>query len=110
METVKIKGVEQSYRFGLGAQMIFEHLTGKAWDGSTNLTDLARLHYACLLNGNYDLELTFSELVDACDEDPRLFTEMDRALQNELDRFNERNLTVRPEDQTADETKKNSPQ
>jgi hypothetical protein len=35
---------------------------------------------------------------------------MDRALENELDRFNERNLTVRPEDQTADETKKNSPQ
>jgi hypothetical protein len=108
MEKVQIKGVERSYRFGLGAQMIFEHLSGKAWDGSTSLTDLVKLHYACLLNADNDLELTFGDLIDACDEDPQVFTALDKALQAELTRFSERNHMSRPEDPSTDEAKKNS--
>ena len=72
MRTIQINGNTYKIAYNLRSQFTYEEIAGQPYDGK-KLVDNYMLLYAMLLANNEDFSLEFSELVDACDEDPIIF-------------------------------------
>ena len=69
---VNIKGREYRLHYGLRSFCVYENIVGAPFDASKAI-NLYTLEYAMLIASNADIELTFDEFIDACDEDSNIF-------------------------------------
>lgn len=73
-KTIRIKNVEYAVKPGMKAILVFEWLT----DGPfkiKNTTDILSYIYASVLAANPGCRLAFNDMIDAFDEDQKLFAE-----------------------------------
>ncbi len=74
MNTIKINGIDYKIKYTIRALFIFEQITGKAFKIET-LLDNYIFFYAMILANNEDV-LDWNDFLDALDEDPTLFAQM----------------------------------
>lgn len=80
---ITINNQEYKLKYTVRALFIFEKLSNKMFEGKT-LTELYLLFYSILLANNNDLNFTFDELLNYCDEDMSLFTQFNEWLMDEF--------------------------
>lgn len=109
MRKVVINGVEYAYTWGLGAQFIFETLTGKTvTDASWEALEASRTavtHYSCLRNGGEEFSYSFAEFTRMVN-DPKIAKTLNEALTAELARWNQDSAIVDDEDEKKGDKKK----
>lgn len=88
MVEVMIKGAPRAYKFGYGALMVYEQLTGKAFAYDGSITATLAIHYACILYGNPDINLSLADFAHIADSDAALRAALSDALKQEVERFN----------------------
>lgn len=89
---LKIKEKEIELKYTIRALFIFEKIANKTFT-TTSITDMYLLFYSLIIANRPDIELTFDELIDICDEDITLFTEFTTWLTSEFEKqaqFNEK--------------------
>lgn len=74
IKTIKIKNVEYAVKPGMKAIMIFEKLTDEPFKIKTT-TDILSYIYSSALAAAPECRLDFNEMIEAFDEDPKLFAE-----------------------------------
>lgn len=75
MKTIKINGKEFKVKYTLRALFIFEQITKKPFEIKT-LLDNYVFFYSIILANNDDNILEWNEFIDALDENPKLFTDI----------------------------------
>lgn len=88
MVEVIINGAPRAYKFGYGSLMIYEQLTGSAFSFDGSITATLTIHYACVVYGNPELKLSLAEFANIVDNDAELRAALSKALQQEIERFN----------------------
>lgn len=89
---LNIKEKEIELKYTIRALFIFEKIANKTFT-TTSLTDMYLLFYSLIIANCPNIELTFDELIDLCDEDITLFTEFTTWLTSEFEKqaqFNEK--------------------
>lgn len=74
MNTISINGKDYKIKYTIRALFIFEQITGKAFNIQT-LLDNYIFFYSMILANNEDV-LDWNDFLDALDEDPTLFAQM----------------------------------
>lgn len=100
MATVRINGEEYTYRFGFGAMMQYEKLTGERLTKEAlvagSVTQAVSMHHACLKAGDENYRMGLAELANHMDSvDVRC--QLDNALNAELIHWNEQNAAANQE-------------
>ena len=110
MATVKIDGKMYSYRFGFGAMMQYEKLTGERLTSEAlingSVTQAISMHHACLKAGDENYRMGLSELSNNMDS-LEVRRQLDGALNAELTHWNEQNAVA--SSQQEDDGKKKHP-
>jgi hypothetical protein len=78
MNTIKINGIDYKIKYTIRALFIFEQITGKAFKIET-LLDNYIFFYAMILANN-ETVLDWDAFLDALDENPTLFAEMNETV------------------------------
>lgn len=82
---ITIKNTLYKLKYTLRALFIYEQITGKVFSMQT-VTDEYLYLYCLLIANNPDMELSFDELIDQCDEDYNIMLQFKRFLKNEMDK------------------------
>jgi hypothetical protein len=75
VKTITINGTEYKVKYTIRALFLFEQITGKAFSIST-LLDNYLFFYCMILANNQDASLEWDAFLNALDENPALFAEM----------------------------------
>lgn len=78
MNTISINGKDYKIKYTIRALFIFEQITGKAFNIQT-LLDNYIFFYSMILANNEDV-LDWNDFLDALDEDPTLFAQMNNII------------------------------
>ena len=87
MESLKIKGTERPVKYGYGALLLAEQITGKPWGTSQGLSATMVLMWCCLVNADKDITLTFDDFIEACDEDATIMKKMGDIIDRQTARW-----------------------
>lgn len=82
MNTIKINGTDYKVKYTIRALFIFEQITGKAF-AITSLLDNYIFFYSMLLANNPDNVLDWNEFIDALDNDPSIFNQLNDIVTKE---------------------------
>lgn len=82
MNTIKINGTDYKVKYTIRALFIFEQITGKSFVIST-LLDNYIFFYSMLLANNPDNVLDWNEFIDALDNDPSIFNQLNDIVTKE---------------------------
>lgn len=77
---IKINGKEYKVKYTLRALFIFEQITGKPFEMKT-LLDNYVFFYSLILANNENI-LEWNEFIDALDNDPSIFTQINELVNN----------------------------
>lgn len=80
-----IKDTDIELRYTIRALFIFEKIANKTFS-TTSLTDMYLLFYSMILANAPDIQLTFDELIDLCDNDITLFNNFSMWLAKEFEK------------------------
>ena len=82
---IQIKGTAYNIRYTIRAMFVFEQITGKVvrWE---NLTDDDRFYYSLLVANNPDLQMTFEDFINECDDEPALVIQLQDFLSKEMEK------------------------
>ena len=80
---IKIKDTNYKLKYTLRALFIYEQITGKVFEMKT-ITDEYLFFYCLLAANNPDIQLTFDDFIECCDDDLNLVMELQKFLQNEM--------------------------
>lgn len=89
---LKIKEKEIELKYTIRALFIFEKIANKTFT-TTSLTDMYLLFYSLIIANCPDIQLTFNELIDICDNDITIFNNFATWLTSEFEKqsqFNEK--------------------
>ena len=75
-------------KYTLRALFIYEQITGKLFSLKT-LTDEYVFFYCILAANNPNMEMTFNDLINAMDEEPRLIMQFQNFMQKEIEKQNQ---------------------
>lgn len=78
-----IKDKKIELRYTVRSMFIFEKLANKVFQPTT-LTDLYLFFYSVILANDPDIDLTFSEFIEICDNDFSLFNQFNDWLNKEF--------------------------
>lgn len=78
---MKIQGKEYKIKVTLRAMMIFEQITGKAFEVKNTMDEMLYF-YSILLANNPDVNISFGIFLDELDENPELVKEFQEMLLN----------------------------
>ena len=104
--SIKNTDIELIYTFR--ALFIYEKLTGKTFNPQ-NTTDLMIFFYSLILAASPNIQLTFDELVDICDNNINLFLQFQSWLSSEFSKqgqFRDTEDKTDKDDKTGDIKKK----
>lgn len=87
MKQVQIKGINYNFKYTIRALFVFESITGKAFE-IKNLFDNYVFLYSMLVANNPDNILLFDEFIDALDNDPQIYQQLNEIL-NEHNKLQE---------------------
>ena len=99
---INVKGKEVTLKYSFKSMMMFENITNKSFAPST-LTDVMVFMLCVILASSKDTQLTFEELIDMVDENPRIVEEFSDWLTNEV---NKQNLMSQDKEVVVDDEKK----
>lgn len=83
-----IKDTEVEIKYTIRALFIYEQLADKTFNPQT-LTELFLFFYALILANKTDIQLTFNELIQLCDNDSTLFPLFQNWLNEEFSKQNQ---------------------
>ena len=72
---ININGQELTMKTGMKSFMIFESITGKAFQ-ITNTSDLLCLIYSCIMSGSPECKLDFDTMLDWLDDNPTMIPDL----------------------------------
>lgn len=96
---IKIKGEEYELRYSIRMYMLFETMMGRTFQGG--LTDCVTLLYCAFPGG----VVTLDDVIDAIDEDPRVFDAFCQWLNRNAEEQRERAGRTEGEDTSEDKKK-----
>lgn len=82
---IQIKGTAYNIRYTIRAMFVFEQITGKIFR-LENLTDYYLFYYSLLVANNPDLQMTFEDFINECDEEPALVIQLQDFLSREMEK------------------------
>lgn len=82
---IKIKEVEYTIKYTLRALFIYEQITGKTFSMQT-LTDQYIFIYCLILANAPDIEMSFDDFINECDNDSELVISMQNFLAKEMEK------------------------
>ncbi len=82
MKKITINGIEYNIKYSIRALFIWEQITGKNFKIET-LLDNYIFFYSMILANNKDKVLDWDTFLDALDENPNLFVEMNEVVNSE---------------------------
>lgn len=82
---IQIKGTAYNIRYTIRAMFVFEQITGKIFR-LENLTDYYLFYYSLLVANNPDLQMTFEDFINECDEEPALVIQLQDFLSKEMEK------------------------
>lgn len=85
---ITIKDTEIEIKYTIRALFIYEQLSDKTFNPQT-LTELFLFFYALILANKTDIQLTFNELIELCDNDCSLFPLFQNWLNEEFSKQNQ---------------------
>lgn len=97
---IRINNKEYKLKYTLRALFIFEQITNRQF-AVKNITDTYIFLYSVLLANNPDMELSFEELINYCDDDITIINNFNKFLFNENQKNN-----IFDKDDNQDDTKK----
>lgn len=83
-----IKDTDVEIKYTIRALFIYEQLAEKTFNPQT-LTELFLFFYALILANKTDIQLTFNELIELCDNDSTLFPLFQNWLNDEFSKQNQ---------------------
>jgi hypothetical protein len=104
VKTITINGIEYKVKYTIRALFLFEQITGKAFAIST-LLDNYLFFYCIILANNQDVSLEWDAFLNALDENPALFAEMNGLVeqhQKDEEIFNQGDDSGEGEDKKKD--------
>lgn len=101
-KTIKIKNVEYAVKPGMKAIMIYEKITDEPFRIKTT-TDILSYIFSSILSADPDCRLEFNDMIEAFDEDPKLFQD---AIDSVLSRSSVENVVQLSRDDGGSEPKK----
>jgi hypothetical protein len=72
---------KKEYKFKIRAIILFEKKAGKAWFKMESLTDSYLWFYCVYLVNDASYSKSFEEFCDECDENPELFKDFSRQME-----------------------------
>ena len=99
--TITILGKEYRLKYTLRAMIIFEKITKKSFSISSFTDQLVYL-YALILANNSECSLTMDELINACDDDPKILENYLSFLQGK----NKKDAILNPSESDGGDKKK----
>lgn len=102
---IKIQGVDYTLRYTARGLFIYEQIAGVPFSPDKLLNEYT-LMYSMILANNRHFSMLFDEFIDACDDEPTLFSDFRKWLVREL---KQKSQLMQIEDIEAqeDEVKKN---
>lgn len=82
---IQIKGTAYNIRYTIRAMFVFEQITGKIFR-LENLTDYYLFYYSLLVANNPDLQMTFEDFINECDDEPALVIQLQEFLSKEMEK------------------------
>lgn len=82
---IQIKGTAYNIRYTIRAMFVFEQITGKIFR-LENLTDYYLFYYSLLVANNSDLQMTFEDFINECDDEPALVIQLQEFLSKEMEK------------------------
>ncbi len=82
---IQIKGTAYNIRYTIRAMFVFEQITGKIFR-LENLTDYYLFYYSLLIANNPDLQMTFEDFINECDDEPALVIQLQEFLSKEMEK------------------------
>lgn len=82
---IQIKGTAYNIRYTIRAMFVFEQITGKVFR-LENLTDYYLFYYSLLVANNPDLQMTFGDFINECDDEPALVIQLQEFLSKEMEK------------------------
>lgn len=82
---LNIKEKEIELKYTIRALFIFEKIANKTFT-TTSITDMYLLFYSLIIANRPDIELTFDELIDICDNDITIFNNFATWLTSEFEK------------------------
>ncbi|MDR5579858.1 hypothetical protein BJP75_00012650 [Bacteroides thetaiotaomicron] len=82
---IQIKGTAYNIRYTIRAMFVFEQITGKVFR-LENLTDYYLFYYSLLVANNPDLQMTFEDFINECDDEPALVIQLQDFLSKEMEK------------------------
>jgi hypothetical protein len=83
---MKIQGKEYKIKVTLRAMMIFEQITGKAFEVKNTMDEMLYF-YSILLANNPDCNISFESFINELDDNPKLITEFKDLLLEYTDKM-----------------------
>ena len=77
---IQIKGTAYNIRYTIRAMFVFEQITGKIF----RLENL--IYYSLLIANNPDLQMTFEDFINECDDEPALVIQLQEFLSKEMEK------------------------
>ena len=101
MKQIKIKGKKYNFKYTIRALFIFESITGKPFEIS-NLFDNYVFLYSLLIANNPDKTMLFDDFINALDDDPKIYEQ----LNDILNEHNKMQNIINPDNGEETEVKK----
>ena len=101
MKRITINGKEYLIKYTIRALFLFEQITGKPFKIET-LLDNYVFFYCLILANNKDNIIEWDDFINAIDDNPNLFSEMNEVLEEE----NKKNNLFNDNGEAADDSKK----
>lgn len=98
---ININDKKYKLKYTIRALFIFEQITNRQF-AIKNITDTYIFLYSVLLANNPDMEMTFEQLINYCDDDITIIQQFNKFLFNEQQKNNMFNV----DDNKQDDTKK----
>lgn len=76
---IRINNIDYTLKYTIRALFIFEQITNKTFE-IKNVTDTYIFFYSIILANNADCTLTFTDLINACDEDNTIMQQFNEFL------------------------------
>ena len=99
---IKIKDKEYKLKYTLRALFIYEQITNKTFELKTIMDEYLFL-YCILAANNEDLDLTFDNLIDICDEDFSIMVAFKEFISTE---FTKQAMFIKEKNSEADKKKR----
>ena len=82
---IQIKGTAYNLRYTIMDIFVFEQITCKILR-LDNLTDYYLFYYSLLVANNSDLQMTFEDFINECDDQPALVIQLQEFLSKEMEK------------------------